>query len=70
MFTKVDIMSVFFLLAEIKKSLMSLFKGRGSQASAAASSSSEEIYPPSSGSSSSYFLEFALGKPTGGLAPP
>jgi hypothetical protein len=50
----VEIISVFFLFAEIKKSLISFYKGRGSQLSAAASSSSELIYPaPSSYSSSS-----------------
>jgi hypothetical protein len=56
MLTSVEIISVFFLFADIKKSLISLFNGNGSHASAAASSSSELIYPPSSGSSSSYFF--------------
>jgi hypothetical protein len=41
MLTRVEMISVFFLFAEIKKSLMSFYNGRGSQASAAASSSSE-----------------------------
>jgi hypothetical protein len=45
--TKVDMISVFFLLADIKKSSISLFRGSGSQFSAAASSSSELIYPSS-----------------------
>jgi hypothetical protein len=50
MFTSVDIISLLFLFADIKKSIMSLFNGNGSQFSAAASSSSELIYPPSSNS--------------------
>jgi hypothetical protein len=69
MLTRVEMISVFFLFADIKKSRMSLFRGSGSHASAAASSSSELIYPPSSGSSSSYFFAADPGYSEPGYVP-